>query len=123
MTPRGSPVASGGAITSHVLDVALGQPARGVAVRLDIQDDRGQWNRLADRLTDDDGRVGDLLAGRSLERRPYRLTFATGAYFERDGRATFYPVIEVVFEIRDPDAHHHVPLLLSPFGYSTYRGS
>ena len=109
-------------LTSHVLDLGLGQPARGLALRLDVLDGGG-WRQLAAAVTDADGRAGDLAAGATLAAGTYRLTFETGAYFAAAARATFYPRVEVTFEVADPGAHHHVPLLLSPFGYSTYRGS
>jgi 5-hydroxyisourate hydrolase len=114
-------------ITSHVLDTALGQPARGLGVRLDMRDDAGAWQTLADRVTGDDGRVTDLLPPAPLAPRTYRLTFATGAYFAASSRPTFYPRVEVIFDVTVAAAaageHFHIPLLLSPFGYSTYRGS
>jgi 5-hydroxyisourate hydrolase len=110
-------------ITSHVLDTAIGQPARGLTVKLEAQDGAGAWTELAARATDADGRVGDLIPPGSLQARTYRLTFDTGAYFRAAGRPFFYPRVEVTFTVAAPDQHHHVPLLLSPFGYSTYRGS
>ena len=112
------------AITTHVLDLERGQPARGIPVRLELRSpDRG-WVKLAERITDDDGRVGDLLAaGGRPEAGRYRLTFETGEYFRARREPTFYPEVIVAFEVRDPAEHYHVPLLLSPFGYSTYRGS
>ena len=112
------------AITTHVLDLALGRPARGVPVRLEFHSaDRG-WVKISERATDDNGRIGDLVAaGSALETGHYRLTFETGEYFRARGESAFYPEVPVVFEIRDPKQHYHVPLLLSPFGYSTYRGS
>ncbi len=109
-------------LTSHVLDLALGQPARGLALRLDVLEG-AHWRSLGAGVTDADGRAGDLLAGAPLEVRSYRLTFETGAYFAAAGRPTFYPRVEVTFDVAAPAEHHHVPLLLSPFGYSTYRGS
>ena len=111
-------------ITTHILDVAMGRPARGVPVRLEFfVQDRG-WIELARQATDEDGRVRDLIpAVKPLEAGQYRLTFGTGEYFRARGESTFYPEIPVVFEIREPADHYHVPLLLSPFGYSTYRGS
>jgi 5-hydroxyisourate hydrolase len=110
-------------ITSHVLDTALGRPARDLAVRLDVLDEGGAWRTLAERMTGDDGRVADLLDASAFTARTYRLTFATGAYFAASGRAAFYPRVEVIFEVATPGEHYHIPLLLSPFGYSTYRGS
>lgn len=110
-------------ITTHVLDLALGRPAGGVTVRLERRAGVG-WTTLAERVTDADGRVKDLVpAGAKLEAGIHRLTFATGVYQASHGTATFYPEVPVVFEIKDPGQHHHVPLLLGPFGYSTYRGS
>jgi hydroxyisourate hydrolase len=120
MTPR---PALPSAITSHVLDTALGRPARKMGVRLDVLDDAGAWQTLAERVTGDDGRVADLLLAGTLEARTYRLTFATGAYFAADRRPAFYPHVEVIFHITATSEHYHVPLLVSPFGYSTYRGS
>jgi len=109
-------------LSSHVLDTALGCPAAGLALRLDVEDG-GSWRPIAMAETDGDGRVRDLLAGKGLEARIYRLTFETGSYFAATGRLSFYPRVEVTFDVTAPREHHHVPLLLSPFGYSTYRGS
>ncbi len=107
-------------LSSHVLDAGRGTPARGVAVRWERRTDR-DWQPVAQSVTDDDGRVshweGTATTG------VHRLVFDTGDYFDAQGTTTFYPEVVVVFEITDPDAHHHVPLLLSPFAYSTYRGS
>ena len=111
-------------ITTHVLDTAAGRPARGVPVRLEVRADSRGWVTLAERTTDTDGRVRDLLAeGGKLDAGTYRLTFGTGEYFKARGQATFFPEATIVFEVREPSQHHHVPLLLSPYGYSTYRGS
>ncbi len=111
-------------ITTHVLDLALGRPARGVAVKLELHTGNRGWVTLADGVTDDDGRVKDLLApGARLDAGRYRLTFATGDYFAARGQECFHPEAAVTFDVRDGSQHHHVPLLLSPFGYSTYRGS
>jgi 5-hydroxyisourate hydrolase len=112
-------------ITTHVLDTALGRPARGVAVELEVASaPGGSWTALAAGQTDADGRLMDLLLpGSRLEARAYRLTFDTGAYFRASGRPAFYPRVQVTFVVSAPDEHHHIPLLLSPFGYSTYRGS
>lgn len=111
-------------ITTHVLDTSAGRPARGVSVRLEVQSGSRGWVTLSERATDADGRVGDLLAaGSKLDAGTYRLTFGTGAYFKALGQTTFFPEATIVFEVREPSQHHHIPLLLSPFGYSTYRGS
>jgi 5-hydroxyisourate hydrolase len=125
MTPPLSPprAAIKSPITAHVLDTALGVPARNLVVRLDVGDSGGAWHRIAERVTGDDGRVTDLMGGTPLELRTYRLTFATGAYFRDGGRPAFYPRVEVFFDVAAVDQHYHIPLLVSPFGYSTYRGT
>lgn len=111
------------AITTHVLDTARGRPAAGVAVTLEIADGTA-WHRLGEGVTDPDGRARDLLpAGTALQRGTYRLRFATGDYHAHAGTGGFYPQVTVEFTVADPGRHYHVPLLLSPFGYSTYRGS
>ncbi|HEY4014075.1 MAG TPA: 2-oxo-4-hydroxy-4-carboxy-5-ureidoimidazoline decarboxylase [Polyangiaceae bacterium] len=112
-----------GPITSHVLDTSSGRPAKGLRVRLDRSDAAGAWTTLAHAATDDDGRIADLLQGGRLEAGTYRATFDTGAYFAAANLAAFYPQVDVVFRVTDAAEHHHVPLLLAPFGYSTYRGS
>lgn len=101
-------------ISTHVLDAAAGRPAAGVRVVLDRQTEDG-WDEVVSRGTDADGRVSDLAA--SADAGTYRLRFDVAAYSD------FFPEVVVVFRIGDADAHHHVPLLLSPFAYSTYRGS
>jgi 5-hydroxyisourate hydrolase len=109
-------------ITTHVLDTARGLPARGVPISLERATDDG-WELLGHGATDADGRARDLVAdGTALAAGRYRLTFDTGAYFRGRGEAAFYPEVAVVFTVAS-DEHYHVPLLLSPFGYSTYRGS
>jgi 5-hydroxyisourate hydrolase len=109
-------------ITTHVLDTARGRPAAGVPVVLEHAAQDG-WRELGRGATDADGRLRDLVAeGSALDAGRYRLTFDTGAYFRDRGEAAFYPEVTVVFTVA-ADEHHHVPLLLSPFGYSTYRGS
>lgn len=104
-------------ITTHVLDSSRGIPAAGVAVQL--QDPEGAV--IAEGVTDADGRV-PALGPESLEPGPFRLVFATGAYFEATGIPTFYPHVTIDFVVADA-GHYHVPVLLSPFAYSTYRGS
>lgn len=110
------------AITTHVLDAATGSPAVGLQVALEQHDDGG-WRELARATTDEDGRCREL-GPAVAPLGTYRITFGTGAWFAAAGRETFYPEVVVTFVLADPDrAHHHVPLLLSPFAYSTYRGS
>jgi 5-hydroxyisourate hydrolase len=110
------------AITTHILDTARGRPAAGVAVTLDQQTDDG-WQTIGRGVTDADGRLRDLLsAERTVVPGTYRLSFDTAGYFDAQGVATFYPSVVVVFTVAARE-HYHVPLLVSPFGYSTYRGS
>jgi 5-hydroxyisourate hydrolase len=104
-------------LSTHVLDTALGQPAAGIRVTLSRS---GQ--QVGAGVTDRDGRVKDLHGDTPLTPGPYLLTFAVGPYFAAAKRETFYDSVVVEFRI-GTDAHYHVPLLLSPFGYSTYRGS
>ncbi|MGH7490289.1 MAG: hydroxyisourate hydrolase [bacterium] len=110
-------------ITTHVLDTARGRPASGVPVRLEILSQDG-WRLLGRAATDEDGRTPQLLSlGSVLSPGVYRLTFDLDRYFANLEIEGFYPEAAVVFHVRDAARHHHVPLLLSPFGYSTYRGS
>jgi 5-hydroxyisourate hydrolase len=110
-------------ITTHVLDTAKGQPAAGVEVTLELADPTGIFRGVGNGRTDDDGRVRDLLDGVALKPGTYRLRFETGPYFAAAGITPFHPAVEVLFAVRDATQHYHVPLLLSPFGYTTYRGS
>jgi len=110
-------------ITTHVLDTSRGKPASGVPVLLEIRADDG-WREIGRAETDADGRARQLLPSDSpLTAGTWRLTFDVGKYFESQGVESFYPEASIVFIIRDPGQHYHVPLLLSPYGYSTYRGS
>ena len=108
-------------ITTHVLDTARGCPAAGVSVLLERALD-GNWEPIGRGATGAVGRAGDLLTS-GPEGGRYRLTFDTGAYFEGLGAVSFYPEVSVTFVVEPGEEHYHVPLLLSPFGYSTYRGS
>jgi 5-hydroxyisourate hydrolase len=110
-------------ITTHVLDTARGRPASGVRVTLETRAGDGTWTVVGSGATDGDGRLRDLLdAGALASPGVYRLRFDTGAYFASLGTESFYPEVTVEFQVRDA-RHHHIPLLLSPYGYSTYRGS
>jgi 5-hydroxyisourate hydrolase len=111
-------------ITTHVLDTSAGRPAAGVAVTLEAQAGAGDWHVVGRGETDADGRLKGLTDESGAHAAGvYRLTFDTEAYFAARGVETFYPLAVVVFRVRDASEHHHVPLLVSPFGYSTYRGS
>ncbi|HWD03398.1 MAG TPA: hydroxyisourate hydrolase [Amycolatopsis sp.] len=102
-------------VTTHVLDTVTGKPAAGIAVLFE----RGDGTPIAEGSTDDDGRIRDL-GPDTLDAGVYRLIFDTGAYL---GPEAFFPDVTITFRITEPAAHHHVPVLLSPFAYSTYRGS
>jgi 5-hydroxyisourate hydrolase len=118
-------------LSTHVLDTSLGKPAAGVAVFLErLRDANGNAaidqrdGHLGAGTTDKDGRLRDFIAaGATLNEGTYRLRFDVGDYFARQLRATFFPEVVVVFQVEAPDEHYHVPVLISPFGYSTYRGS
>ncbi len=111
------------AITTHVLDTAEGRPAAGVPVKLEMQESAG-WKSLGQGRTDADGRLRDLLpADALLQPGQYRITFDTATYFHQGGIRGFFPEVEVRFQVDEEGGHYHVPLLLSPFGYSTYRGN
>lgn len=110
-------------LSSHILDINLGQPALGVKITLEKQDKNNSWQTIDEKITDKDGRVKDFLEKKGNDNRGiYRLTYHIGPYFKRQQQDTFYPYIQVVFEIKDEN-HYHVPITLSPYGYSTYRGS
>lgn len=109
-------------ITSHVLDTALGRPARNLAVRVDRLD-AGSWTTLGEAFTNEGGRINDFPGTGELQEGTYRVTFDTRAYFEATDQPVFFPFVDVVFRVDGSRGHYHIPLLLSPFGYSTYRGS
>lgn len=108
------------AVTTHVLDTSLGRPAAGVPVRLEVVSDT--ITTLAAASTDTDGRVSDLGPDR-VAAGTYRLVFDTATYFAATGQSAFFPEVSLTFTLADPEQHYHVPVLLSPFAYSTYRGS
>lgn len=109
-------------ITTHVLDTSRGKPAAGVLVTLERRMPDGSWTPVGHAETDADGRVRSLTAD-AVESGTYRLTFDTGTYFRERHVETFYPEAIIIFNVSDAAQHYHVPLLLSPWGYSTYRGS
>lgn len=109
-------------ITTHILDTSRGRPAEGVTIVL-YQGENDEWTEIARGKTNADGRIQDLLnEGVTLQYEIYKLRFETKDYFDKNGIPTFYPYIEIVFDITTKE-HYHIPLLLNPFGYSTYRGS
>ncbi len=108
-------------ITTHVLDTSRGKPAPAVPIILERQTPGGEWRVIGRGETDADGRLKSLAS--EIEPGIYRLTFDTGTYFRERHVEHFFPEATIVFEVRDAAEHYHVPLLLSPYGYSTYRGS
>jgi 5-hydroxyisourate hydrolase len=111
-------------LSTHVLDATAGRPAAGVRVRLERRGPDG-WSSAAQGQTGADGRLrlADGEAGQGFEPGVYRITFGSGTYFAARGTPSFYPEVTVTFEMTGSGEHYHVPLLLSPFAYSTYRGS
>jgi len=116
-------------VSTHILDLALGRPASGVMVRLERRETRGSpesflWLLLSTQRTDQDGRCGQLLPeGQELSAGFYRLSFDTGSYCAAQKTEALYPVVEITFAVREGETQFHIPLLLSPNGYTTYRGS
>lgn len=111
-------------LSTHVLDAALGRPAAGVAVRLERRGDGGTWTAVGGTgHTGPDGRLAGWLPGGEPAAGVHRLTFDTGGYFAARGVTGLYPEVSITFEVRDPAGHLHLPVLLSPYAYTTYRGS
>lgn len=109
-------------VTTHILDTTLGKPAKGVTTIL-CQEENDSWKEIARGVTNQNGRISDLLSTDViLPLGTYKMKFETKPYFEQLSVPTFYPLIEIIFTIASAE-HYHVPLLLNPFGYSTYRGS
>ena len=110
-------------LSSHILDIASGKPAAGVSVTLQIRDKNDHWKTIDEKTTDANGRIKDFLPQTGNNHAGiYKLTFHTKPYFKQLGQQSFYPFIEVVFELTDNE-HYHVPITLSAFGYATYRGN
>jgi 5-hydroxyisourate hydrolase len=116
-------VAADNPLSVHILDLQSGQPTQGVGVTLE-QQDRGEWRALGSAVTDAQGRVRALYpAGKALASGAYRIVFKTGEHFARLRQPTFFEQIPIEFKVADTSQHYHIPLLLSPYGYSTYRGN
>ncbi|MCH4875667.1 hydroxyisourate hydrolase [Pseudomonas sp. TMW22091] len=116
-------LAAGNPLSVHVLNLENGLPSPGVNVTLEKHVGK-DWQSLSQGVTNEQGRIGELfLAKQALEAGEYRVVFKTGEYFKKVGRDTFFPEIPVIFEVKNVDQHYHIPLLLSPYGFSTYRGS
>ncbi|MFW6039725.1 MAG: hydroxyisourate hydrolase [Gemmatimonadota bacterium] len=110
-------------ITTHILDISIGRPASGVAVTLAAADGTGGWDERARVRTDADGRATLIGPDEPAAAGDFRLRFEVAAYLAERAEDVFYPRVDVHFTLAHPDQHYHVPLLLSPYGYSTYRGS
>ena len=110
-------------ITTHILDTAKGKPAADVLVTLESAGGHDAWSVVGTGVTDSDGRCKTLMEPGTLKAGIFRITFDTAGYYGRLGEDTFYPEVRITFEVKAPSEHYHVPLLLNPFGYSTYRGS
>ena len=109
-------------VTTHILDTTIGRPAYGVTIKL-MENIGGDWIEKASGITNKDGRINDLLdADEVLSFATYKMVFDTKHYFEAHKIEVFYPTVEIIFKIHSTE-HYHIPLLLNPFGYSTYRGS
>ena len=109
-------------LSTHILDMAVGRPAAGVLVVLSRANGEA-WNELGRGMTDADGRCKTLLGDQALEAATYKIRFATAEYFAAQQLTGLYPYVEIVFTVREPAQHYHIPLLLTANGYSTYRGS
>ena len=116
-------MAAGNPLSVHVLNLENGLPSPGVNVTQEKHVGK-DWQPLAQGVTNEQGRIGELFPGKqAFEAGEYRVVFKTGEYFKKVGRDTFFPEIPVIFEVKNVDQHYHIPLLLSPYGFSTYRGS
>ena len=116
-------LAAGNPLSVHVLNLENGLPSPGVNVTLEKHVGQN-WQPLAQGVTNEQGRIGELFPEKqAMEAGQYRVVFKTGEYFKKAGRDTFFPEIPVIFEVKNADQHYHIPLLLSPYGFSTYRGS
>jgi 5-hydroxyisourate hydrolase len=109
-------------ISTHVLNTAIGRPAQGMPVTLEHLD-TGSWSEVVGGETNADGRLGPLVSDEDLRVGTWRITFGTGGYFASRAEVSFYPEVKIDFEVHDASEHYHVPLLVSPWGFSTYRGS
>ena len=111
-------------LSSHILDITQWKPAQNVKIRLSKQDNNGKWTTIDEKFTDENGRIKNFLKEEKDVNHQgiYKLTYYTQPYFKQLEQESFYPFIEVVFELKDNN-HYHVPITLSPFGYSTYRGN
>ncbi len=116
-------LAAGNPLSVHVLNLENGLPSPGINVTLEKHVGQN-WQPLAEGTTNEQGRIAELFpVKQAFEAREYRVVFKTGEYFKKTKHETFFPEIPVIFEVKQTDQHYHIPLLLSPYGFSTYRGS
>ena len=116
-------LAAGNPLSVHVLNLENGLPSAGVSVTLE-QQVGDHWQALSKGVTNQQGRIAELFpANRSMTPGEYRVVFKTGDYYKKANRETFFPEVPVIFQVKQADQHYHIPLLLSPYGFSTYRGS
>ncbi len=116
--------AAGNPLSVHVLDLQSGQPSPGVTVDLERQNGQGSWAKLGSAVTDAQGRIRDFFPSQAQwSAGQYRVVFRTGEFYAERKQATFFPEVPVVFKVDDASQHYHIPLLLSPYGFSTYRGN
>lgn len=119
----GMAVAANNPLSVHVLNLETGVPSAGVNVTLERHMGEA-WQPLAQGTTNEQGRIAELYpSDKPLQKGEYRVVFKTGEYYKKTGHETFFPEIPVIFEVKQADQHYHIPLLLSPYGFSTYRGS
>ncbi|CAB4056509.1 uraH [Lepeophtheirus salmonis] len=109
-------------LSSHVLDTSKGCPAEGIKIKLFKQKDH-DWKLIGEKITNQDGRVSGFLGWEDFNAGLYKLHFEVSEYFDKTKTEAFFPYVEIVFKIKDPESHYHVPILLNPYGYTTYRGS
>eukprot|EP00112_Aurelia_sp_Birch-Aquarium-sp1_P022316 Seg6255.3 transcript_id=Seg6255.3/GoldUCD/mRNA.D3Y31 product="5-hydroxyisourate hydrolase" protein_id=Seg6255.3/GoldUCD/D3Y31 len=115
--------AAGNPVTTHVLDVSKGLPGNNLRIQFyQLRKDK-KWNLLRDGYTNNDGRLGNLITQEKFTPGIYKMVFNLAEYFKKEGKDYFHPKAEVVFKIKDPKQHYHVPLLVTPYSYTTYRGS
>src|SRR5262245_53175946 len=111
-------------VTSHILDTTVGRPASGISVLLEHESAQQGWVPVGDAVSNPDGRVGNLVpAGLTLRIGRYRLLFDTGPYYAEKNLQAFFPQVCVIFHVHDPEQHYHLPLLISRYSFTTYRGT
>ncbi|MCU4413299.1 hydroxyisourate hydrolase [Acinetobacter sp. WU_MDCI_Axc73] len=117
-------IAADNPLSVHVLNLQTGLPSPDIAVVLEQQNQKGQWVKLNEKITNENGRISELYPdNKKLQQGIYRVTFKTGDWFKKHNENSFFPEVPVIFNVDGTVKHYHIPLLLSPYGYSTYRGN